>query len=63
MSVTARIRRLVENALPWYDPAEERKHRADTAVLEARLNRAQPLVESIRSDYAAMGRRFGRTGR
>lgn len=62
MSVAARFRRFIEDVLPWYDPAAERKHRAETAALAARLNRAQPIVENIRRDYAEMDKRL-RIGR
>ena len=60
VDLIARIHRMIENALPWYHPDEERKIRQTSAELDARLNRAMPTVESIRRDYAEMSKRLAR---
>lgn len=60
VSVGARIRRWVENVLPWYSPEEERKHRAYTADLEERGARAISGAEQVRKDYLKAAGRLRR---
>lgn len=63
MNFLARLHRMIENALPWYNPERERTILHQSEELDARLERALPTVESIRRDYAAMSKRLNRRGR
>lgn len=60
VDLLARLRRMVENALPWYSPEDERKHRAYTADLERRGKTAIDSIEQIRQDYLKAGNRAAR---
>jgi hypothetical protein len=54
------LRRLVADALPWYDvEAQERVDRR-SEQLEERLTNVMPAIEQIRRDYGAMADRLER---
>lgn len=56
VSWLARLRRWVEDTLPWYSPEAEREHRAYTADLEERATRSIRSADTVRRAYLESAR-------
>lgn len=60
VSFTARIRRWVEEVLPWYSPEAERRNRAYTADLEKRSKAAIISAQQVAEAYRKASERVKR---
>ncbi|MGH2512760.1 MAG: hypothetical protein ACRDGQ_08750 [Candidatus Limnocylindrales bacterium] len=60
MRTPDRLRAIVEQWLPWYDPAEAARHRRRLDALVLRSKRNRERAEAARAAYQRASERLGR---